>query len=91
MRDYLEIERTRFGQRLRYAIEVPATLDELKAPPLALQTLVENSIKHVVSQRAEGATIRVVGALEGDRVRLQVIDDGPGFSLESIAPGTWAG
>lgn len=86
VRDYLEIERTRFGPRLRYAIDAPAALDEIKVPPLALQTLVENSIKHVVAQRAEGATIQVVGVAEGDRVRLQVIDDGPGFSLQSITP-----
>ena len=86
VRDYLEIERTRFGPRLRYTIDVPAALDEIKIPPLALQTLVENSIKHVVAQRAEGATIQVIGTGEGDRVRLQVIDDGPGFSLESITP-----
>jgi two-component system, LytTR family, sensor histidine kinase AlgZ len=86
VRDYMDIERTRFGQRLRYTIEAPAALDTVKVPPLALQTLVENSIKHVVAQRAEGATIHVVGFTEGDRIRLQVIDDGPGFSLESITP-----
>jgi len=86
VRDYLEIERTRFGQRLRYSVDAPAALDEVKVPPLALQTLVENSIKHVVAQRAEGATIRVAAAAEADRVRLEVIDDGPGFSLEVITP-----
>jgi len=84
--DYLEIERTRFGPRLRYTIDAPATLDEVKVPPLALQTLVENSIKHVVALRAQGATIRVVGSADGNLVRLQVIDDGPGFALESITP-----
>jgi sensor histidine kinase YesM len=84
VRDYLEIERTRFGQRLRYRIDVPATVDRIRVPPLALQSLVENSIKHVVAKRAEGATIEVVGTNEANRVRLQVIDDGPGFTLESI-------
>jgi len=86
VRDYLEIERTRFGARLRYIVEAPAALDEAKVPPLALQTLVENSIKHVAAQRAEGATINVTGSREGDRVRLEVIDDGPGFTLDSITP-----
>ncbi|HEY3628472.1 MAG TPA: histidine kinase [Terracidiphilus sp.] len=86
VRDYLDIERTRFGQRLRYSVEAPAALDHVKVPPLALQTLVENSIKHVAAERAEGATIRITGAREADRVRLEVIDDGPGFSLESITP-----
>jgi sensor histidine kinase YesM len=86
VRDYLEIERTRFGPRLRYQIDVPATLDEVKVPPMGLVTLVENAIKHVAAKRAEGAAIRVVGLVDGNRVRLEVIDDGPGFSLESITP-----
>jgi len=86
VRDYLEIERTRFGLRLRYTIDVPATLDDMKVPPLGLVTLVENAIKHVAAKRAEGAIIGVVGSLEGGRVRLEVIDDGLGFSLEAITP-----
>jgi len=86
VRDYLDIEHTRFGTRLRYAINAPSTIQQVKVPPLALQTLVENSIKHVAAQRAEGATIRVAAAPDGDCVRLEVIDDGPGFSLESITP-----
>jgi len=86
VRDYLDIERTRFGQRLRYSVDAPAALDDVKVPPLALQTLVENAIKHVAAQRAEGATIRVTAGEDADRVRLQVMDDGPGFTLESITP-----
>ena len=86
VRDYLDIEQTRFGQRLRYSVDAPSALDDVKVPPLALQTLVENSIKHVVAQRAKGAMIRVAAGAEADRVRLEVIDDGPGFSLEAITP-----
>jgi sensor histidine kinase YesM len=86
VRDYLEIERTRFGQRLRYRIDAPPGVDHIRVPPLAVQSLVENSIKHVVAQRPDGGTIEVVGASEANRFRLQVIDDGPGFSLESITP-----
>jgi LytS/YehU family sensor histidine kinase len=86
VRDYLEIERTRFGERLRYTIDTPKNLEIVKMPPLSLQTLVENSIKHVVALRAEGATIQVVGSAEDGQVLLQVIDDGPGFTLASITP-----
>ena len=53
VRDYLEIESTRFGQRLRYDISVPDRLGDCKIPPLALQTLVENSVKHVIAQRSQ--------------------------------------
>jgi sensor histidine kinase YesM len=86
VRDYLEIERTRFGPRLRYTIDSDPGLDRVKVPPLALQSLVENSIKHVVSQRAEGAAIGVAASAVDGRIRLEVIDDGPGFSLQSITP-----
>jgi sensor histidine kinase YesM len=86
VRDYLEIEKTRFGARLRYEIAVPDALDGVKVPPLALQSLVENSVKHVVSQRTHGATIQLRGAADAGRIRLEVIDDGPGFSLDAITP-----
>jgi LytS/YehU family sensor histidine kinase len=86
VRDYLEIEKTRFGPRLRYEIEVPESLEDVHVPPLALQSLVENSVKHVVSQRSQGATIRIVGTKKEGRIRLEVIDDGPGFSLDAITP-----
>jgi sensor histidine kinase YesM len=90
VRDYLEIEKTRFGSRLSYEISVPVILEEVKVPPLALQSLVENSVKHVVSQRSQGATIHIAGSIIGpkdsSRIHLEVIDDGPGFSLDAISP-----
>ena len=86
VRDYLEIESTRFGARLRYEIDVPDALMELKTPPMALQSLVENAVKHVVAQRTEGAHLRIEGRRDGDVVRLEVTDDGPGFSLHAVSP-----
>jgi len=86
VRDYLEIEKTRFGARLRYQIDLPETLDSVQVPPLALQSLAENAVKHVVGQRPEGASIRVTGSRVGNRVQLAVLDDGPGFSLDAITP-----
>jgi sensor histidine kinase YesM len=86
VRDYLEIEKTRFGARLNYEIAVPETLEDVQVPPLALQSLVENSVKHVCAQRAQGATIQIFGSRESGRIRLEVMDDGPGFSLQAITP-----
>jgi sensor histidine kinase YesM len=90
VRDYLEIEKTRFGPRLRYEIDVPEALDSVKVPPLALQSLVENSVKHVVSKRTQGAAIHVAGSIieanGSSHVCLEVSDDGPGFTLDVIAP-----
>jgi len=85
VRDYLEIESTRFGPRLRYEIVVPGSLDSVRVPPLALQTLVENSVKHVASRSAEGASIQIAATLrDGGGIALEVSDDGPGFSLDAI-------
>jgi sensor histidine kinase YesM len=86
VRDYLEIEKTRFGARIRYKINVPEALEGCKVPPLALQSLVENAVKHVVSQRSQGAEIQVSGSVHAGRVCLEVLDDGPGFSLDAIVP-----
>jgi two-component system, LytTR family, sensor histidine kinase AlgZ len=86
VREYLEIESTRFGPRLRYQISVPDALGSLKVPPLALQTLVENSVKHVVARRTEGASIQVAGSTRDGQLHLEVVDDGPGFSLAAVSP-----
>ena len=85
--DYLEIERTRYGGRLRYSIDVPASLGQLEVPPFCLQTLVENSVKHVVSTRREGAEIAVAARVEDGRALLEVTDDGPGFEAAGLVPG----
>ena len=71
--DYLEIEKTRFGARLRYSIDVPPELMSTAVPPFSLQTLVENSVKF------GGGEIRI-SAHNGDgRVLLRVWDSGEGF------------
>ena len=56
--DYLEIERARFGARLRFEIDVPAYLHSAEIPALSLQTLVENSVKYAVAAHLDGANIR---------------------------------
>ena len=86
VRDYLDIEATRFGRRLHYEISVPDSLGDLKVPPLALQTLVENSVKHAVAQRSQPSSIQINGTRRDSRLALTVSDDGPGFSLADITP-----
>jgi len=87
VRDYLDIEKARFQDRLRYSIDVPAALEAVEIPPLSLQSLVENSVKHAVAPRREGGEIRIAAAASDGHVTLEVADDGPGFSLETIPPG----
>src|SRR5207253_11472455 len=85
--DYLEIERVRFGDRLRYSIDAPSGLSSVLAPRLALQTLVENSVKYAVSSRQAGASILIRATDGGGRVRLDVEDDGPGFDTACTPDG----
>ncbi len=85
--DYLEIERTRLGERLAFVIDAPAELARAEVPPLSIQTLVENSVKHAIAPRPAGGRIRVTAAATGERLELGVWDDGPGFSLAALRPG----
>jgi len=87
VRDYLEIERVRFGDRLRYDVQVADRLGAALVPRLALQTLVENSVKYAVSSRQAGASIRIRATDGGGRVRLEVEDDGPGFDTACTPDG----
>jgi len=86
VRDYLEIERTRFGPRLHYEIVMPDSAESLGVPPSALQTLVENCVRHVAAQRTQGAVIQISAAVADGRICLEVADDGPGFSLDAMSP-----
>jgi signal transduction histidine kinase len=76
---YLNTERLRFGERLRleYAIEDGAL--EALLPSLLLQPLIENAVKHAISQREDGGFIRIEGRTREAMLELAVIDDGPGM------------
>jgi LytS/YehU family sensor histidine kinase len=87
VRDYLEIEQVRFGSRLRYSLTADSGLDGSLVPPFALQTLVENSVKFAVAPDRKGGEVRVHARREADRVRLEVADSGPGFSMHDIPAG----
>jgi len=85
--DYLEIEKARLGERLSYAVDVAPALAACEVPPLAVQTLVENSIKHAIAPRPGGGRVRVDATAADGRVVVRVWDDGPGFGEDAIRPG----
>jgi two-component system sensor histidine kinase AlgZ len=87
VRDYLEIEGTRFGERLRYAVEITDAAKCALVPRLSLQTLVENSVKYAVSPRREGASLCVRARMADGRVKVEVVDDGAGFDATMIPEG----
>jgi len=79
VRAYLDIEHVRFGDRLRYTVTLDEGTASVMVPRMALQTLVENSVKYAVSPRREGGSIAVRAHVTDGRVRVTVEDDGPGF------------
>ena len=85
--DYLEIERTRFAERLRYRVEASAEARECSVPPFAVQTLVENSVKHHVAKRREGGEVVVRAERRGGALVVTVTDDGPGIPAGAALPG----
>jgi LytS/YehU family sensor histidine kinase len=87
MRHYLDIERVRFGDRLRFTIAVDGAPADARVPRMAIQTLVENSVKYAVAPRRDGATIAVYAGTANGRLRIEVRDDGPGFEMATVTPG----
>lgn len=85
--DYLEIERARFGRRLRFAIDVDDVVSQKLVPPFSVQTLVENTIKFAVAPTRGDIEIRIHAALEEGRVRITVADTGPGFAKLDLPAG----
>jgi signal transduction histidine kinase len=88
---YLELERTRFADRLRQDVRIdPDTLEAL-VPNLILQPLVENAVKHGVALRPAGGTVTITARRAGDRVVLTVQDDGVGLRdacPDAVTPAT---
>ncbi|MDX2285239.1 MAG: histidine kinase [Bacteroidia bacterium] len=83
--DYLALERDRFGERLQYAIEADPALMQYQVPPMLLQPLVENAVKHGISPKLEGGRLclRLTGTAQG--LRVQLSDSGVG--LQGQQPG----
>ena len=80
---YLDMFHMRMGSRLHVSIDVPADLGEALVPPLAIGTLVENAIKHGISPRASGGSVALSARLDGQRLVVDVRDDGVGFRARS--------
>ncbi len=76
---YLEIEKTRFTDRLSVGFDVRPDVLEARVPTWVLQPLVENAIRHGISRRAGGGRIEVRAWRENGTLRLEVRDDGPGL------------
>jgi len=82
IRDYLEIEKARFGERLQ--VEQQVTVQKAEIPCFTLQPLVENAIKHGASPKIGTTTIRIEVRQSDGKLTVQVSDDGIGMNQESL-------
>jgi sensor histidine kinase YesM len=81
-RKYLEIERTRFDDRLQVRFHVESGLENARLPSLILQPILENAIKYAITPRTDGGSIDVSATRDGDLLRIAIEDDGPGLPPE---------
>jgi signal transduction histidine kinase len=87
--NYLEIEKTRFEERLKVKFDVPRDLQKMRVPALILQPLVENAIKHGISKAKSGGEVRIAAKLENENdsvfLKLSVFDSGAGVSETELS------
>ena len=80
IRAYINIFKVRMGDRLRYNINVPESIKDFPFPPMLIQPLVENAIKHGLEPRIEGGEISFSAEEEGGILRFEISDTGLGFN-----------
>jgi sensor histidine kinase YesM len=87
---YLAVLKIRMGARLRFAIDIPASLSAHPFPPMILLTLAENAIKHGITPSSAGGMIGVRAEAVGSRLRIRMADSGVGFGAAATG-GTGVG
>lgn len=88
---YLDIERIRFGDRLRTEFEIAPETLESPVPSFLLQPVFENAIKHAVGKSLEPVTIQFVARIAEGHLQICVTDDGPGLSASGKQPAARGG
>lgn len=78
VRDFLELETLRYGDRLKTALHTDPACSDAQVPPLVLQPIVENAVLHGIANRRGGGRLELVTKRRGDELVLTVEDDGPG-------------
>lgn len=86
-RAYLEILKLRMGERLTLQLDVPEELRALPMPPMVLQTLVENAIKHGLEPKPGGGTVWIIARRVEHAIAVTVADDGLGFNAQTSGTG----
>jgi len=88
--DYLHLEKIRYEERLNYSIQIDEKTENTLVPPMLIQTLVENAVKHGIAQLEEGGLIEIKSTYAEDYILLEIINDG-GLEQTHNIPGTGFG
>jgi two-component system sensor histidine kinase LytS len=79
VKSYLAIEKARFGERIKFTMDIEPGYDQWPIPPLIIQPLVENAVKHGISVREEGGSVSVFISKHNEELHIIVQDDGIGM------------
>lgn len=82
--DYMMIQKVRFGERLRFEIELPEELENVMVPQMTIQPIVENAVKYALEEMLDPCEIKIVGKIEDDMAIIIVEDNGPGIDTDII-------
>lgn len=88
---YLNIEKTRFEDRLVLEFDIESGAREALVPGLILQPIIENSMKYAIATSEDGGTVSVKARILDDQLLLEVADSGPGISDKEFIPGRGVG
>jgi signal transduction histidine kinase len=90
-RHYLEILKMRMEDRLQVTIDVPTHLESAALPPLMLQSIVENAIRHGLEPKPEGGQLHLRADVSEGRLAITVVDTGVGFSSHGAPASSGVG
>jgi LytS/YehU family sensor histidine kinase len=87
----LRVEQARFGERLTVRVSIEPSLGAIPVPAMSIQPLVENAIKHGTSLAEDRGRLELAAVLDGGNLRVEVVDNGPGFPCGFSLGGDAAG
>lgn len=82
VQNYLELEKARFGERLQFIFNVDKSLEDAPVPPMILQPIVENAIKHGISPKIDGGIVSIKVLKKNEHIYFEICDSGVGIAKE---------
>ena len=76
VKDYLDLERIRFEERLKYNFDIDSGSVKIEIPPMMIQTLVENGIKHGISKKTKGGEITIRSNIKNSKLHVEIRNSG---------------